>query len=178
MITHKDFGISLDEAQAMRRNYLKSVYTRKYIKERLDEIDNIIIMYQRHVRVVGYGLFYVEKFEQEAEMLKKKKQYLYGKIKKNSQGKPIKTTYYDVDEIKKTPILNVFRESGIELKSYGSNRWKCKCPFHNEKTASLTVYEDKNDWYCFGCGKGGNVINFIMLITPCDFKEACKILSV
>ena len=82
-----------------------------------------------------------------------------------------------VDEVKqKTDIVSVIGDC-IDLKKAGRN-FKANCPFHNEKTASLTVYEDKNDWYCFGCGKGGNVINFIMLITPCDFKEACKILSV
>lgn len=45
------------------------------------------------------------------------------------------------------------------------------CPIHGEKTPSLSVKETK--WHCFGCGKGGNCINFVMEYFKQDFKTAC-----
>lgn len=46
------------------------------------------------------------------------------------------------------------------------------CPFHNEKTPSLKVYDGKKGFYCFGCGKSGNVITFVMTYFGIDFKAA------
>ncbi len=51
------------------------------------------------------------------------------------------------------------------------------CPFHNEKTPSFTVSDDKQLYYCFGCGAGGNVINFIMAYDRLDFVEAIEQLA-
>ena len=51
------------------------------------------------------------------------------------------------------------------------------CPFHNEKTPSFTVYPDTKSFYCFGCGAGGEVINFIRRIENYDFIEAVKFLA-
>ncbi len=50
------------------------------------------------------------------------------------------------------------------------------CPFHNEKTGSFTVYTQTNSFYCFGCGAGGDVINFTMRIENLDYVEAVKLL--
>jgi DNA primase len=51
------------------------------------------------------------------------------------------------------------------------------CPFHKEKTPSFSVVATKQIFYCFGCGKGGNVINFIMNVENLDFIEAVKLLA-
>jgi DNA primase len=51
------------------------------------------------------------------------------------------------------------------------------CPFHNEKTPSFSVNRDKQIFYCFGCGAGGNVISFIKRIENMDFPEAFKLLA-
>lgn len=48
------------------------------------------------------------------------------------------------------------------------------CPFHSEKTPSFNIYPGNNSYYCFGCGKGGGVINFVMDIERLDFMEAVK----
>lgn len=45
------------------------------------------------------------------------------------------------------------------------------CPFHAEKTPSLKAYS--NSFHCFGCGKGGDVIRFVMEMEHCDFQAAC-----
>ena len=51
------------------------------------------------------------------------------------------------------------------------------CPFHNEKTPSFSVAPDKQIYHCFGCKKGGDVINFIMDIEGLSFTEAVRFLA-
>jgi len=51
------------------------------------------------------------------------------------------------------------------------------CPFHKEKTPSFSVVPAKQICYCFGCGKGGNVINFIMQVENLDYPQAIKFLA-
>ncbi len=65
-------------------------------------------------------------------------------------------------------------ESYIKLKRSGSN-YKACCPFHNEKTASFSVSPAKGIYKCFGCGKGGNAIEFIKESEAVEFKEAVEI---
>lgn len=62
----------------------------------------------------------------------------------------------------------------IELKRSGVNHSAC-CPFHNEKTASFHVNQAKGIFKCFGCGKGGNAIEFIKEHEGVDFKQAVEI---
>ena len=47
------------------------------------------------------------------------------------------------------------------------------CPFHSEKTASCKIYPKSNSFYCFGCGAGGDVIDFVRLLYGLDFRQAC-----
>ncbi|WP_289054993.1 DNA primase [Carboxylicivirga marina] len=70
-------------------------------------------------------------------------------------------------------ILSIV-ENFIELKQRGSNFMGC-CPFHNEKTPSLSVNPAKGIFKCFGCGKGGNAIEFIKEHEGVDFKKAVEI---
>ncbi|MCR4556633.1 MAG: DNA primase [Saccharofermentans sp.] len=64
----------------------------------------------------------------------------------------------------------------VQLKRQGSNMWGL-CPFHSEKTASFSVNPSKNIFKCFGCGKGGNAINFIMEIEHMSYPEAIRYLG-
>ncbi len=61
-------------------------------------------------------------------------------------------------------------------KKSGSNLFGL-CPFHSEKTPSFSVSPDKQIYHCFGCGKGGGVINFIMEIENLSFPEAVEFLA-
>ena len=61
-------------------------------------------------------------------------------------------------------------------KRSGSNLFGL-CPFHSEKTPSFSVSPDKQIYHCFGCGKGGGVINFIMEIENLSFPEAVAFLA-
>ena len=61
-------------------------------------------------------------------------------------------------------------------KKSGSNMFGL-CPFHSEKTPSFSVSPDKQIYHCFGCGKGGGVINFILEIEGLSFPEAVEFLA-
>ena len=61
-------------------------------------------------------------------------------------------------------------------KRSGSNRFGL-CPFHSEKTPSFSVSPSKQIYHCFGCGKGGGVINFIMEVENISFPEAVEFLA-
>lgn len=61
-------------------------------------------------------------------------------------------------------------------KKSGSNYFGL-CPFHSEKTPSFSVSQDKQIFHCFGCGKGGSVINFIMEIEGLNFPESVEFLA-
>ncbi len=64
----------------------------------------------------------------------------------------------------------------VQLKRSGRNFFG-RCPFHNEKTPSFSVSPDKQIYHCFGCGAGGNVINFIMEHERLDFLSSVKLLA-
>ena len=78
-----------------------------------------------------------------------------------------------INEIKdKTDILDLVSEY-VKLEKRGRN-YIGLCPFHDEKTPSFTVSEDKQICYCFGCKKGGNVFQFTQEIKDISFVEAVK----
>ncbi|MCF8278356.1 MAG: DNA primase [Flavobacteriales bacterium] len=64
----------------------------------------------------------------------------------------------------------------VHLKKKGTNLWG-NCPFHNEKTPSFSVSPPKGIYKCFGCGKGGNSVNFIMDHEQLTYPEALRYLA-
>lgn len=79
------------------------------------------------------------------------------------------------DVIAANDIVDVISDY-VQLKKSGRNYFGL-CPFHNEKTPSFSVAQDKQIYHCFGCGVGGNVINFLMRRENYDFVEAVKVLA-
>ena len=61
----------------------------------------------------------------------------------------------------------------VKLKKAGKNYTAC-CPFHDERTPSFSVNPDKQFYYCFGCGAGGNALGFVMDYERLDFLEAVE----
>lgn len=72
-------------------------------------------------------------------------------------------------------IVDVISQK-VDLKKAGQN-FKGLCPFHSEKTGSFMVSESKQIYKCFGCGAGGNVINFVMESENLDFLTAIESLA-
>ena len=81
-----------------------------------------------------------------------------------------------IEEIKgRADIVHLISEY-ITLKKAGRN-FLGLCPFHKEKSPSFTVSDDKQIFYCFGCGEGGNVITFLMKINNISYPEAVRYLA-
>lgn len=76
----------------------------------------------------------------------------------------------------RNPIEDVVGEYVQFTKRSGQNLFGL-CPFHSEKTPSFSVSPSKQIYHCFGCGKGGSVINFIMEIENLSFPEAVEFLA-
>lgn len=72
----------------------------------------------------------------------------------------------------RTDILSLVGEY-TRLDRRGDDWWGC-CPFHSEKTPSFHVIPDRKMYYCFGCGAGGSVINFVMEMEKLSFVEAIE----
>ena len=60
----------------------------------------------------------------------------------------------------------------IDLYGYKTRRGFMVCPFHGDRDASLKVYGGNGGWHCFGCGRGGSVIDFVMEHENCDLRTA------
>ncbi len=74
-----------------------------------------------------------------------------------------------------TDIVSLVGEY-TRLERRGSDWWG-RCPFHNEKSPSFHVVPDRKMYHCFGCGKGGGVINFLMEMDKLSFVEAVETLA-
>ncbi len=79
------------------------------------------------------------------------------------------------DLIARNPIDDVVGQY-VSLTRRGGNQFGL-CPFHGEKTASFSVNADKGIYYCFGCHKGGGVVNFIMEIENLSYPDAVRFLA-
>tara|TARA_R110000782_G_scaffold101144_1_gene187802 strand:- start:1911 stop:2711 length:801 start_codon:yes stop_codon:yes gene_type:complete len=79
----------------------------------------------------------------------------------------------DIEKVKSSVDIVDVISNYVDMKKAGKNYHGC-CPFHDEKTPSFTVAQDKQFYHCFGCGAHGDVIGFIMDYTNVDFREAVK----
>jgi DNA primase len=81
-----------------------------------------------------------------------------------------------INEIKSRANIVDLVSEYVTLKKAGRN-FVGSCPFHKEKTPSFTVNTEKQIFYCFGCGEGGNVFTFLMKIDNMSFPEAVRHLA-
>jgi hypothetical protein len=78
---------------------------------------------------------------------------------------------FDLELANQVSIQRIVESYGIRI-----IQKKVLCPFHDEKTPSMSVNIEKNYWHCFGCGQGGDGIKFVMKKENCSFKDALKII--
>ncbi len=87
--------------------------------------------------------------------------------------------------VKETDLVSNIKDSlvlsdiiGGKVKLINSGKYlKGLCPFHNEKTPSFVVYDEKGYYHCYGCGAHGDIINFVMNIEKLSFVESIEILK-
>ena len=73
-------------------------------------------------------------------------------------------------------LAAVVESAGVKLQGTGRVR-QGVCPFHDEAEGSFTVYGDSQRWYCFGCGEGGDVLDFIQRTESVPLSEALQLLG-
>lgn len=94
----------------------------------------------------------------------------FSMLASRKQGKTNGLTDEMIDQARQVPIQDFVP---TPLKRSG-NRLIGLCPLHHEKSPSFIVYPDQNSFWCFGCNKGGSVIDLVMLQNKCEFKEAIE----
>lgn len=83
------------------------------------------------------------------------------------RAQPLRDTGQKIKE--RVKMADICQKYGYEPNRSGFIR----CPFHSgDNTPSLKINE--TGWHCFGCGRGGSVVDFVMELFECDFPEACK----
>ena len=76
----------------------------------------------------------------------------------------------------KVDIVALFASLGVQLEKKGTS-WMGNCPFHEDKTPSLSVNQEKGLYNCFGCGESGDVFNLVMRVRKLGFPEAVSYLE-
>ena len=77
----------------------------------------------------------------------------------------------EADKIKQSLTM---QEVAAHYGFYPNRSGYIPCPFHNEKTASLKIYDGQGGWHCFGCHRGGSVIDFVAEMEGLSFGVACR----
>ena len=78
-----------------------------------------------------------------------------------------------IDDVRRTADIVRVVQDHVPLRKMG-NSWKGLCPFHKEKTPSFNVRSDPPVFHCFGCGEGGDVFRFVMMLDRASFPEAVR----
>lgn len=77
----------------------------------------------------------------------------------------------------KPEIIGIFQREGVELRQRGRSFW-ARCPFHEDRTPSLKVDPERQNFHCFSCQIGGDSITFIQKLHGLSFKDALKYLGI
>lgn len=100
-------------------------------------------------------------------------------LQKSRKGKPspVPIGHINIDSLRERNDIVAVIEQYTQLRKSGHNRFLGRCPLHEDKHPSMTVYASEQVWHCFQCGKGGDIFDFIMAVNTCDFKQAAAILG-
>lgn len=89
---------------------------------------------------------------------------------------PNKQNSSEIENLKREiNLVELVKSDGCKLKKQGNDYVGC-CPFHKDDNASLRITPSKNLWHCFGCAKGGSVIDWVMTKNNIDCRKAIEIL--
>ena len=112
---------------------------------------------------------------EETKKRKAEMNVLQAQIKPHFMYNTLDTIRWMAEEKEENDIVEIISED-IRLKKSGRN-YIGLCPFHNDKSPSFTVSQDKQIYKCFSCGEAGNVLTFIMKYKKLNFLEAAKYLA-
>ncbi len=82
-----------------------------------------------------------------------------------------------VDSIKSSSKISDIISRVVPIKPNGTNRFKCLCPFHGEKTPSFNIDDFRGIYKCFGCGEAGDVLQFVQKYHKLSFKESLEYIA-
>ena len=173
--------LKLDEKDAvlsdLQRQYKKPRYdpfevfqpTKAFIKEVIKQLNNHPYAKTQYIYEIETEWGFIPKHiaEARARILRRINQYKYylqGGVNKSDVGEA------EIRRAKETPIESLYGSMGRRT---GRNIVG-KCPFHEEKTGSFTIYTDSNRWRCFGCNTFGDAVDFVQLRDSIGFIEAVK----
>lgn len=88
-----------------------------------------------------------------------------------------KITQEDVDKVRQTADLYEIVSADVQLKSAGGGRFMGLCPFHDDKSPSMSVNPQMGLWHCFACGAGGDTFKYIEQRDGVDFRGAVELLA-
>lgn len=80
----------------------------------------------------------------------------------------------EVEKAREFNLIDIVMKQCDKIQK-GSNHIKIRCVFHNEKTPSLTIYE--NNYFCFGCGEHGDIFDWVMKTMDLSFPDAVKFIN-
>ena len=170
-----------------KEEFIKTDEGKKMIDDKIEELRNDLIILNNRLTSVNESAaicpnkidwFYEYWIEELTEIIRKAKNkvWKFERMRGKANGWYVvgEAADIEVDEIKRIPVGNLL-ETKMKFKS--PDREFYRCPLHNETNASFVWYKKNNSWYCFGCCKGGSVIDLYMELNDCDFYKAIKELS-
>lgn len=145
--------------------------TKGFIKEVIKQLNKHPYATTRTIYQIEkeFGFLPKQVAEARSRILGRIKQYKYfltGGTRSNSIGES------EIQRAKSVPLREIYVGS---LKRTGRTLVG-KCPFHEERTGSFTIYTDRNTWRCFGCNNFGDSIDFIISRDQTNFVDAVKLL--
>lgn len=170
-----------------KEEFIKTDEGKKVIKVKLEEARDELLVLNNKLQSVNESAaicpddvdwFYEDWLKELKEIVRKAKSKLwkFKRLRDRGNGWYVvgEAADIDIDDIKRIPVGDLM-EVPVKFKSPGREMY-C-CPLHDEKNASFVWYKDNNSWYCFGCCKGGSVIDLYMELNDCDFYKAIRELS-
>jgi len=83
----------------------------------------------------------------------------------------------ELDDLKaRVDLVELFRQHGLQPQKKGKN-WLCRCPFHDDQEASLSIQSERRLWQCFGCKAAGDGFDFLRLKEKLDFPAALAVMQ-
>lgn len=151
----------------------KQISERHSINMKLNTMIAEADMKDRELLEMAADVFWGDHFRQLEKELKAasfKLAYLNEKIDNNK-----KSSYYSESQIAQAKAFKIESIFPNPLRQVGG-RLQGRCPFHQDKTPSFTIYPHTNSFYCFSCNRGGSIITYIQMTKEYSFREAVKFL--